>query len=83
MGRLLAKLITLIGGKKVIKKVVIDLLVKVLTRDLISPKKLAREIHDGVQEKGRDLLGLSGYEKLEKDGLEPLAAELLKLWKQD
>jgi hypothetical protein len=81
VAKILAKLIGLIGGKKIIKKVLIDLLVKVLAKELNS-KKLAKDIHDGVQDRGIQLLG-AGYERLERDALEPFAAELLRLWKKD
>ena len=82
MAKLLGKLIGLLGGLKAIKKVLIDLLVKVLVK-ATDPVALATDVHNGVQDKGRDLLGLKGYESLEKQMLEPFAAELLRLWKKD
>ena len=83
MGKLLAKIIAKLGGAKLIKNIVLDLLVKILVKDFFKAEEFAQEIHDAVQEKGRDLIGLARYERLERDALEPFAQHLLRLWTTD
>ena len=83
MLKFLAKLVVGLGGKKAIKNLLLDLFTKILVKEVINPKAFAKEIHDAVQERGRNIIGAKRYESIEKQVLEPFATELLRLWKTD
>lgn len=83
MLKFLLRLIGKVGGVKVIKGVILDLLTNILIKELVRPKVFAKEVHDALADKAAGTIGATRYEKLEKNMLEPFAAELLRLWKRD
>ena len=72
-----------VGGVKVIKGLLLDLLTNIMIKELVKPTAFAKEVHDALADKAAGTIGAKRYEKLEKNMLEPFATELLRLWKQD
>jgi len=83
MLKFILKLVAKVGGVKVVKGLVLDLLTNILIKELVKPEDFADEIHDALADRAAATIGATRYEKLEKSLLEPFATRLLERWKKD